>query len=117
MNPQFLTRQAIRRAQRESKKRGHLLTREEILRLRIQTVAPWRRIVFIVIGLGGVGLACLPHAPWWFQALCATGAAALILFGTFGKEASLDQELQKLDAEGPTRILDTIVSSLLDGLF
>lgn len=116
MNPQFLTRQAIRRAQRESKKRGHILTREEILQLRIQTVAPWARIVFILVGLGGLGLAFLPHAPWWFRAMFGAGAAALILFGTFGKQAYLDQELQKLGEEGPTRILDTIVTSLLDGL-
>jgi hypothetical protein len=40
MNPEILSRQAIRLAQRKSRKAGRPLTREEVLRLHVQTVEP-----------------------------------------------------------------------------
>jgi hypothetical protein len=51
MTPEILSRQAIRLAQRRSQKAGRALTRDEVLRLHIQTVEPWKRVLFVALGL------------------------------------------------------------------
>lgn len=115
MTPEILSRQAIRLAQRRSQKAGRALTRDEVLRLHIQTVEPWKRVLFVALGLlcGLLPLFCyLKGAPVWIWVPFALGSVALVVLGAFGKKAYLNRELQKLGEEGPTRILDTISNAL-----
>ncbi len=116
MNPDTLSRQAIRLAQRKASKAGRLLTREEILHLRVQTVESWKRILFITLGLlvGAFSFLCFRlEAPWWLWAAFALGSAIIVFLGAFGRKACLDRELQKLKDEGPTTVLDAILNALM----
>ena len=119
MSPEKLSRQAIRLAQRQSIKAGHPLTRDEILRLRIQTVEPWKRIFII---LAGMVSSILPlwcywhHAPVWIVVLFAAGSVFTILCGAFGRKTYLDRELKKFADDGSTRILDAIINGAIDSL-
>jgi hypothetical protein len=119
MNPKTLSRQAIRLAQRKSRKAGRVLTREEVLRLRIQTVEPWKRIVIVTIGLlfGALSLICyLKEAPVWIWAAFGLASAIIVLCGAFGRKAYLVRELKKLKDEAPSAILDAIVNGLIDAI-
>jgi hypothetical protein len=116
MNPDNLTRQAIRLAQRESRKRGHALARDEVLRLTIQTVEPWKRALFALLGLGVVGFAWFCYfagAPWWVWAPGGVGGMIVVVLGLVGRKEYLDRELQKMSKEGPTRITDAVLNALL----
>lgn len=116
MNSDRFTRQAIRLAQRESQKRGHVLTREEVLHLSVQTVDPWKRVVFIILGLAVFGFGWFCHfvgAPWWLWAPFGIGGVVFVVIGLIGKKEYLDRELQKMHKDGPTRIADAIFNSLI----
>ena len=115
MNPDTLSRQAIRLAQRKSRKAGRALTRDEVLRLYVQTVEPWKRIVIAVLGLlaGTFAFVCFRGgAPWWIWVPFALGSVFIVLCGAFGKKAYIDHELKKMSDDGPSRILDAISNAL-----
>lgn len=115
MNSDALSRQAIRLAQRKGEKAGRPLSREEILRLRVQTVEPWKRILIMAIGLlaGVFSFVCYRFgAPVWIWAALTLCSVIILLFGAFGRKAYLDRELQKMRVDGPTRILDAIINGL-----
>jgi hypothetical protein len=116
MNPQTLTRQAIRRAQREAGKRGRALTKEEVLKLRVQTAHPWARVLFVTAGLGAAGIGALSYSesgPWWVTALFALVGVALIGFGVFGRKDQVERELKKMTAE---KVADAVLTGILDGI-
>src|SRR5512133_2560333 len=115
MKPEDLSRQAIRLAQRRSRKAGRPLTREEILALRVQIVEPWKRAFIVFLGILAAGFAFLCYrggAPAWFWVAAGAAAAAVILIGVFGRKAYLDRELSKLKEDAPSRILDAIGNAL-----
>jgi len=116
MKRDTLSRQAIRLAQRKSRKAGRALSREEILRLYVQTVEPWKRILIIAIGLLGGAFSFVCYrlgAPVWIWAAFSLCSGIIVLCGAFGRKAYLDRELKKMGGEGPTRILDAIINGLL----
>jgi hypothetical protein len=115
VNADTLSRQAIRLAQRKSRKAGRALRREEVLRLKVQTVEPWKRMLIIGMGLlGGVfSYVCYRgHAPVWIWGGFGLCSVAIILCGAFGRKAYLDRELQKLTDDISARILDAIGNAL-----
>jgi hypothetical protein len=116
MNPDALSRQAIRLAKRKSEKTGRPLSREDILRLRVQTVEPWKRVLIMAIGVlvGAFSFMCYRFgAPEWLWAAFSLCAIIILLCGAFGRKSYLDRELQKLADDGPTRILDAIINGML----
>ncbi|MBL9167470.1 MAG: hypothetical protein JNN07_06985 [Verrucomicrobiales bacterium] len=115
MNSDALSRQVMRLAQRKSRKVGRVLTREEILRLHVQTVEPWKRILIFAMGLlvGAFSFLCFRvGAPVWIWVGFALCSAVIVLCGAFGRKAYLDRELQKMKDEGATRLLDAIINGL-----
>lgn len=116
MNSDTLSRQAIRLAQRKARRAGRPLTREEVLKLRVRTVEPWKRILIISMGLlvGAFSFLCFRlEAPWWVWGPFALGASVCIFCGAFGSKAYVDHELKKMKAEGPTRVLDAIINGMI----
>ena len=119
MTAEGLSRQALRLAMRKSQKAGRPLTREEVMRLKVQTVAPWKRWVFVVSGLvpGAIAFACYwTGGPAWVCILFSLCSLLLIAFGIFGKRKHLDRELKKFAADGPTAIVDGILNALTDAV-
>lgn len=84
MNTEKLTRQAIRLAQRESRKRGRPLTKEEVLKLSVQTVDPWVRVL---LALAGVALASF--GIWLLTREAGGLGLVLLIFGLLMVGASL----------------------------
>lgn len=116
MTPDALSRQALRLAARKRKKLGRPLNEEELLRLRIQTVAPWKRILFISIGLsvGALALACYLHAtPVWIWMSTGLVAIYVAVAGALGSRSCLDAELRKLQDDAPTTVLNAISNALM----
>ena len=122
MQTDQLTRQAIRAGVRASRKAGHPLTREEILRLRVQTISPWKRLVFVIIGCGLGVLAYMwsqNETQAWIWIITALAAIGTILFGIFGRHETIDRQFQSLKEAGPDQILDVVteaITSAFDGL-
>ena len=116
MSPETLSRQAIRLARRKSIKAGHPLTREEILRLQIQTVEPWKRIVIILIGIVFGFFALWSYqsdARIWVLILFGVCSLGIAICGAFGRKSYIDRELKKLADDGPTQVLDAIINGLV----
>ena len=117
MTADRISRQALRLALRKSKKAGRPLTREEVMRLKVQSVEPWKRWVFVVAGLvsGAIALGCYrANGPGWVWVLFSLCSLLLIAFGIFGKRKHLDRELKKFAADGPTAFVDGILNALID---
>jgi len=115
MHPDRLTRQAIRLAQRESLKRGHPLSRDEILKLKIQTGIPAVRIVLVIFGLlCALSSYLVVHngIPWYILAITVTCSAVFLWAGILGSRQYIEKEMKKLGQELPTRILDSIINAL-----
>jgi hypothetical protein len=116
MNPNKLTRQAIRLAQREGQRRGHVLTRDEVLRLSVQTVDTWKRAFFALFGLSICGFALFCHlagAPWWISGPFGASCIGVVVIGLVGKKEYLEREIQKMGKEGPTRFADAVINALI----
>jgi hypothetical protein len=115
METEHLTRQAIRLAQRENRKNGRILTKEDVLRQRVQTVSPWMRRFVVLIGVSGIGVGATIYfadAPWWAAMMFIALGLAAIVIGIVGKKKHLEAELRRL----PTGVADGILSGILDSL-
>lgn len=115
MTPERLTRQAIRAIQRKRRKAGRPLTREEVLRLPVQTAEPWKRIGIVVFGLLFGVLAEIfrrsdgPRWLWWVTGMCSV---TLILIGWYGRRGKIGREINKVPDDWPQIILNAISNAL-----
>jgi len=90
-------------------------TRDELLRLRVHTVSPWKRAVVILVGLAFAGFGLFGYLKWDSVAgLVIFGALGLTvgLIGGFGTRSQLDQILRSIDASVTDSILDAIIDAL-----
>ncbi|HKS38387.1 MAG TPA: hypothetical protein VJW76_14430 [Verrucomicrobiae bacterium] len=110
-----IIRSGIRAAQRFERKNGRVPTRQELLRLRVRTVAPWKRHIVILSGLAFVGFGLFGYWKWGSVAgLVIFGALGLlvVLMGAFSTRKQLDQMLRGIDASVSNSILDAIIDAL-----
>jgi hypothetical protein len=115
MHPERLTRQAIRLAQRESLKRGHRLSREEIFNLKVQTGTPIFRAFLITLGLLCALLSYLviqKGVPWYVLVITTICSVAFLWSGIFGSRRYVEKEMKKLGGDMPKRVLDAISNAL-----
>ena len=106
-------RRQIERAQeRAEKKDGRILSRWQVMHLKVQTASPWGRAVVVIAGLCFVGVAAWVVGTnafrWWLLLLFLPGAA-LVVIGIRGRKREVEQVLNGLDS--------AITNNLLDGLF
>jgi peptidoglycan/LPS O-acetylase OafA/YrhL len=93
LSPELLERRAIQAGVKASKKRHQVISKAELLGLRVQTMMPWLRITLVALG------ACLIAAGWYgwpadsnvVQGLEAVAGILAILFGAFGVRRTLSQ--------------------------
>ena len=111
---------AVKAAKKASKKRGHVLTGDELLSLRVQTMAAPLRIVLVLAGILSAA-ACWtgwPTGSFEIRALEGLAGFFLILFGIFGIRRTLSNVLDTIDlADAATfagRVLDKVVDALPD---
>jgi hypothetical protein len=114
-----LTRQVIRAAQRKSRKLGRPLTRDDVVKLRVQTVEPWKRIVLVALGLGMGGLAafCFMHEEGrWFGALFGIGSLIMVWCGIRGSKKEVESLLKSFADSAADNAASRLLEGLLDGL-
>ena len=122
MNSNALSRRAIRLAQREARKRGRVLTKEEVLKLHVQTVGWGARAVFAGAGLAALTIALCCHfyanGPLWFSVPAGLLGLALIGFAILGRKQTVERELKKISpAEMADAFLGGVIDQVVDQLF
>lgn len=106
---QFLEKTALRQAQKAIVRSGRdNLKKEDLARLRIQTLEPWTRIFLLVFGLLAVGAGLLAHKAdvRWLALLLFIGGGLGVFAAMVGRKKTITAALDGID-----------VLQLLEGLF
>lgn len=100
LSRESLERRAVKAGVKASKKRHHLVSAEELLSLRVQTMPAPLRVALILLGIGsiGLGVAGWPVDSNAIQGLEAIGGIFSILFGAFGIRRTLSRLLESVDS-------------------
>lgn len=106
-----LHRQIVRAQDRAAKKDGRILSRWDVMHLKVQMASPLARFVLVIVGFGFLGGAVWlanKELSWWLLLIVLPGAI-LVTVGVRGRKKEVEQVLNGLDS--------AITNSLLDGLF
>jgi hypothetical protein len=111
-----IEKSALREAQRALTRddRTHL-TRGELLQLRVQTVQPWQRGLFLVIGaaLLAVGGVLYARDHEWFPLLVlGVPGLGVMLLGALGRKKTLDAALEQLGSDLGELVIQGIIHAL-----
>ena len=115
LSRELLERRAIKAGVKASKRHQQVVSKQEVLALRVQTMAWWLRISLVLLG------ACLIAAAWFGwpvasnigQGLEALGGICAILFGVFGVRRTLEQLVDSIDAADlPGVVLEAILEAV-----
>jgi hypothetical protein len=105
-------RQIERARERAEKKDGRILSRWQVMHLKVQTASPWGRALVVIAGFGFMGLFAYmlgKHGFSWGLLLLVVPGLVLIVIGIRGRKREVEQVLNGLDS--------AITQNLLDGLF
>lgn len=110
-----IERRAIKTGIKISKKRGHLVSEQELLSLRVQTMPAPLRISLVLLGIGllASGWFAWPSDSNTIQGLEAVSGILLMGFGAFGIRRTLDRVLDSVDA---VDLVGSILESVGDAL-
>jgi hypothetical protein len=100
LSRELIERRAVKTGVKASKKRGHLISEEELLSLRVQTMPTVLRISLVLFGISLVtaGWFGWPSGSNTIQGLEAVAGIFSILFGAFGIRRTLSNILESVDA-------------------
>lgn len=107
----FLEHSALREAQKAIRSRGDSFKKEDLGRLRIQTVEPWKRVVALLIGgFFGVLTVVAIREKYHVIALVLFPMLALLFFGAgvFGYKKPIDTVIDAAADAAFSRIIDAI---------
>lgn len=115
LSREILERRAIKAGVKASKKRHHLVSEQELLSLRVQTMAAWLRISVVLLGI------CLLAAGWFgwpsdsntVQAIEAVSGVFAILFGSFGVRRTLSHIVDSIDA---VDLVGSVLEAVVDAV-
>lgn len=105
----YLENAALREAQKAISRAGREnFSKDDLLRLRIQTVEPWKRVALALIGLllGAAAITAFLKGPHWLGYPIAILAITFLLLALFGRKRTIDAALDSID-----------ILSLTTGLF
>jgi hypothetical protein len=96
----LLERRAIKAGVKASKKRHHLISEEELLSLRVQTMSAWPRICLVIGGLLLIAASIFawPAASDGARFTEAVFGILSFLFGVIGIRRTLDRVVETSDA-------------------
>lgn len=100
LSRELVERRAIKAAVKVSKKRRHVVSGEELLSLRVQTMPAWLRIALVLSGFAllASGWFGWPSESNLVQGLEAVSGIFAILFGSFGIRRTLSHIADSFDA-------------------
>lgn len=111
LSREIIERRAIQAGVKASKKRHHLVSEQELLSLRVQTMSVWLRVALVIVG-GLFIAACWFGWPWASETARVTeaiGGVFAILFGAFGIRRTLSGILDSFDAAD---LVGTVVEAI-----
>lgn len=97
---EIVEQRAIKAGVKASKKRHHIVSEQELLSLRVQTMPAWLRMTLVLLG------AALLFSGWFgwpsdsnvVQGIEAVSGIFAILFGSFGVRRTLSHVVDSIDA-------------------
>jgi hypothetical protein len=100
LSREIVEHRAIKAGVKASKKRHHLVSEQELLSLRVQTMPAWLRISLVLSGgaLLASGWFGWPSESTAIQGMEAISGIFAILFGAFGVRRTLSHVVDSIDA-------------------
>jgi hypothetical protein len=113
-----IERRAVKAGVKCSKKHGHLVSKEELLALRVQTMPAALRVSLVVLGFALIasGWLAWPSDSNVVQGLEAISGILLIAFGAFGIRRTLSRVLDSVDAIDLGGVILEAVGDAVSGL-
>ncbi len=95
-----LQKRAVKTGVKASIKRHHVVSEQELLALRVQTMPAWLRITLVLLGIGLIAAAWFgwPFDSNGIQTLEVVTGILAILFGAFGIRRTLERVVDSIDA-------------------
>ncbi len=95
-----LEKRAVKTGVKASIKRHHVVSEEELLALRVQTMPAWLRTALVLLGIALVAAGWFgwPSDSNAIQGIEAVYGTFAILFGAIGIRRTLDRVIDSLDA-------------------
>ncbi len=99
LSRKIIEHRAIKAGVKASKKRHHVVSEQELLSLRVQTMSVGLRIALVVGGILLIAACCFgwPAASDAARATEAIGGVFAIFFGAFGIRRTLSRVLDSID--------------------
>ncbi|RYD48156.1 MAG: hypothetical protein EOP85_04140 [Verrucomicrobiaceae bacterium] len=115
LRPESIEKRAVKAGVKASKKRHHLVTKEELLALKIQVMPALPRIILVTSGALLITFCCLswPSADIFIRSLEGLSGAILLLIGAFGIRRTLESTLDSHDA---VNLVGSILETVADAV-
>jgi hypothetical protein len=115
LSRETLEKRAVKTGVKASIKRHHVVSEQELLALRVQTMPAWLRIALVLLGIalvaaGWFGWPADSNAIQGFEAIIGILA---ILFGAFGIRRTLERVLDSMDAGNAVEIILELIGDAL----
>jgi hypothetical protein len=109
-----LERRAIKAGVKASKRRHQVVSEQELLALRVQTMPLWLRIALVLLGAGLISAAWLgwPVASNIGEGVEAIGGIFAVLFGAFGVRRTVEQVVDSFSADLAEIILEAVIEAI-----
>ena len=110
---QTLEKRAVKAGVKASVKRGHVVTEQELLELRVQTLSTTLRVVLVIAGIALIasGWFGWPYPSGVIRGVEAVSGIFSLLFGVFGIRRTLGQLFESFDV---LDLAGTVVEAVVD---
>lgn len=119
VDPVILQKRAVKAGVKASKRLHHVVTREELLAVRVQTMPATLRGLLIVVGTVILLTAWFgwPLESGWARFFEGVGGLLMMMFGIFGVRRTLSKVVEKVgDAVDPTELVGAIIEGVVEVL-
>ncbi len=119
VDPVILRKRAVKAGVKASKRLHHVVTREELLAVRVQTMPATLRGLLIVVGtvILLAGWFGWPLESGWARFFEGVGGLLMMMFGIFGVRRTLSKVVEKVgDTVDPTELVGAIIEGVVEVL-
>jgi hypothetical protein len=119
VDPVILQKRAVKAGVKASKRLHHVVTREELLAVRVQTMPSTLRGLLIVVGsvILLAGWFGWPLESGWVRFFEGVGGLLMMMFGIFGVRRTLSKVVEKVgDTVDSTELVGAIIEGVAEVL-
>lgn len=109
---------ALKAGVKASRKRHHVVSKDELLALKVQTMPATTRVLLVILGLVLIAFGWFgwPSESNAVQALEILGGIFSLLFGSFGIRRTLSQVLESMDAIDLAGVVVDLIGEALSNI-